>query len=130
MATTPRALSVAAGEIPAGTVGAVRFGVVVDCGDTTLAVEHLTRMADDLAPNWPTEIGYEVTFQGEPNMRFHLVIGSHDEDHAEQGCLATAMHAINAIPVVLNAATGLYDLASISPFAAHWTDRATTGSLR
>jgi 2,4-diaminopentanoate dehydrogenase len=59
-----------------------------------------------------------------------LVIGSHDEDHAEQGCLATAMHAINAIPVVLKAAPGLYDLASISPFVAHWTDRAKTGSLR
>jgi 2,4-diaminopentanoate dehydrogenase len=49
--TTPRALSVRAGEIPAGTVGAMRFGVVADCGDTTLAVEHLTRMADDLAPD-------------------------------------------------------------------------------
>jgi hypothetical protein len=130
VATTPRALSVAAGEIPAGTVGAMRFGVVADCGDTTLAVEHLTRMADDLAPDWPTEIGYEVTSNGEPNMRLHLVIGSHDEDHAEQGCLATAMHAINAIPVVLKAAPGLYDLASISPFVAHWTDRAKTGSLR
>jgi 2,4-diaminopentanoate dehydrogenase len=118
VAITPRALTVAAGEIPAGTVGAMRFGVVADCGDTTLAVEHLTRMTDDLAPDWPTEIGYEVTFQGEPNMRFHLVIGSHDEDHAEQGCLATAMHAINAIPVVLSAAPGLYDLASISPFVA------------
>ena len=51
----------------------MRFGVVADCGDTTLAVEHLTRMADDLAPDWPTEIGYEVTFQGEPNMSIHLV---------------------------------------------------------
>ena len=106
----------------------MRFGVVVDCGDTTLAVEHLTRMADDLAPDWPTEIGYEVTSNGEPNMRLHLVIGSQDEDHAEQGCLATAMHAINAIPVVLNAAPGLYDLASIPPFVAHWTERATAPS--
>lgn len=120
VALTPRALTVAAGEIPAGTVGAMRFGVVVDCGDTTLAVEHLTRMADDLAPDWPTEIGYEVTFEGEPNMRFHLVIGSHDEDHAEQGCLATAMHAINAIPTVVTADPGLYDLSTISPFVAHW----------
>ncbi|MDT5139033.1 MAG: hypothetical protein QOD58_3295 [Mycobacterium sp.] len=116
VATTPRALSVAAGEIPAGTVGAMRFGVVVDCGETTLAVEHLTRMADDLAPDWPTEIGYEVTFEGEPNMRLHLVIGSHGEDHSAQGCLATAMHAINAIPAVLAAEPGLYDLASIAAF--------------
>lgn len=116
VATTPRALTVAAGEIPAGTVGAMRFGVVANCGDVTLAVEHLTRMADDLAPDWPTGIGYEVTFEGEPNMRLHLVIGSHDEDHAEQGCLATAMHAINAIPAVAAAEPGLYDLSSIAPF--------------
>src|SRR5689334_16177796 len=49
VATSPRPLTVAAGEIAAGTVGAMRFGVEVDCGDTLLVVEHLTRMADDLA---------------------------------------------------------------------------------
>jgi hypothetical protein len=118
VATTPRTLSVAAGEIPAGTVGAMRFGVVVDCGGSTLAVEHLTRMADDLAPDWPTELGYEVTFEGEPNLRLKLVIGSPGEDHAEQGCLATAMHAINAIPVVLAAEPGLCDLSTVKPFVA------------
>jgi hypothetical protein len=96
----------------------MRFGVVVDCGETTLTVEHLTRMADDLAPDWPTEIGYEVTFEGQPNLRFHLTIGSDGEDHAEQGCLATAMHAINAIPTVLAAQPGLYDLSTIAPFVA------------
>lgn len=127
--TTPRSLTVAAGEIPAGTVGAMRFGVVADCGETTLAVEHLTRMADDLAPDWPTEIGYAVTFEGEPNMSLHLVIGSHEEDHAEQGCLATAMHAINAIPAVIAAEPGLYDLSTISPFVAHWTDRGVARTM-
>jgi hypothetical protein len=123
VATTPRALTVAAGEIPAGTVGAMRFGVTIDCGATTMSVEHLTRMADDLAPDWPTEIGYQLTFEGEPNLRLHLVVGSHDEDHAEQGCLATAMHAINAIPSVIAAKPGLYDLSDIAPFVAHWTNR-------
>jgi hypothetical protein len=121
--TTPRALTVAAGRIPADTVGAVRFGVEVDCGGTSLSVEHLTRMSDDLAPEWPTEIGYELTFEGRPNMRMHLVIGSHDEDHAEQGCLATAMHAINAIPAVVAATPGLYDLSTIASFTPHWTNR-------
>ena len=61
-----------------------------------------------------------MTFEGEPNTRFHLVIGSHGEDHAQQGCLATAMHAVNAIPAVLTAAPGLYDLATIAPFTPHW----------
>lgn len=126
--TTPRALTVAAGEIPAGTVGAMRFGVEVDCGPTAIAVEHLTRMADDLAPDWPTDIGYEVTFRGKPNMTLHLVIGSHEEDHAEQGCLATAMHAVNAIPAVIAADPGLYDVSTISPFVAHWTERGAVPS--
>ncbi|OBH94810.1 dihydrodipicolinate reductase [Mycobacterium sp. E2733] len=120
--TTSRALTVAAGEVPAGTVAAIRFGVEADCGATILAVEHLTRMADDLAPDWPTEIGYEVSFDGEPNLRCRLVIGSHDEDHAKQGCLATAMHAINAIPKVMAADPGLYDISTIAPFVAHWTN--------
>ncbi len=123
VATTPRALTVAAGEIPAGTVGAMRFGVEVDCGETTMSVEHLTRMADDLAPDWPTEIGYEIVFDGEPNLRLHMVVGSHDEDHAAQGCLATAMHAINAIPAVIAAEPGLYDVSTVAPFVAHWTNR-------
>jgi hypothetical protein len=122
--TTPRELTVAAGRIPAGTVGAMRFGVLVDCGETSLAVEHLTRMSDELAPEWPSEIGYEVTLEGRPNLRMHLVIGSHDEDHAEQGCLATAMHAINAIPAVVAAEPGLYDLSTVAPFTPHWTNRA------
>lgn len=118
VATTPRPLSVAAGEIPAGTVGAMRFGVVVDCGETTLTVEHLTRMADDLAPDWPSDIGYEIRVGGEPNMHLRLIIGADGEDHAEQGCLATAMHAVNAISVVRAAPPGLYDLATIAPW---WT---------
>src|SRR5689334_8417136 len=69
VATTPRELTVAAGEIAAATVAAMRLGVEVDCGQTVLAVEHLTRMADDLAPEWPTEIGYEVILEGRPNLR-------------------------------------------------------------
>jgi 2,4-diaminopentanoate dehydrogenase len=116
VATTPRDLTVAAGDIAAGTVAAMRFGVSATCGATTIDVEHLTRMADDIAPDWPTEEGYEICYEGEPNMRCHLVLGAAGEDHAEQGCLATAMHAINAIPAVLESEPGLYDLSSIESF--------------
>ncbi|WP_325096829.1 NAD(P)H-dependent amine dehydrogenase family protein [Mycolicibacterium vinylchloridicum] len=116
VATTPRDLEVAAGRIPAGTVAAMRFGVSVTCGDTRIDVEHLTRMADDIAPDWPSEIGYEICYEGEPNIRVHMVVGAEGEDHSEQGCLATAMHAVNAIPAVLAAGPGLYDLSTIRPF--------------
>jgi 2,4-diaminopentanoate dehydrogenase len=62
-------------------------------------------------------------------MRLHLVVGSHHEDHAEQGCLATAMHAVNAIPTVLTAEPGVYDLTSIKPFVAQWTNCASSTSV-
>ena len=39
-----------------------------------------------------------------------------DDRWVTRWCLATAMHAINAIPAVLAAEPGLYDLASIAPF--------------
>jgi hypothetical protein len=31
------------------------------------------------------------------------------------------MHAVNAIPTVLAAEPGLYDLSTATPFVAHWT---------
>lgn len=119
VATTPRELAVAAGTIPADTVAAMRFGVTADCGDITLAVEHLTRMADDIATDWPTEVGYTVDYVGEPDLRLHLMIGSPGEDHADHGCHATAMHAVNAISAVIAAEPGLYDVSTIAPFVAH-----------
>jgi 2,4-diaminopentanoate dehydrogenase len=76
VATTPRDLTVAAGQIGAGTVAAMRVGVTATCGAVTIAVEHLTRMAGDIAPDWPTEEGYEICYEGEPNMRCHLVLGA------------------------------------------------------
>ena len=52
---TDRRLAVAAGTIEAGTVGAVRFETigVVD-GRDAIVIEHVNRMAPDLAPDWPT----------------------------------------------------------------------------
>ncbi|MCU1399305.1 MAG: dihydrodipicolinate reductase [Acidimicrobiales bacterium] len=51
---TPRRLEVACGVIEAGTVGAVRFETIgVIDGRDAIIVEHVNRMAMDLAPEWP-----------------------------------------------------------------------------
>ena len=52
---TDAELHVAAGTIDAGTVGAVRFETigVVD-GRDAIVIEHVNRMAPDIAPDWPT----------------------------------------------------------------------------
>jgi hypothetical protein len=109
-------LHVAAGVIPAGTVGAMKLGVRADCGDLEIVVEHVTWMDPKVAPEWSGREGYEIEFEGAPSLRCSLLLGIHDEDHTDMGCLATAMHAIHAIPAVRAAAPGIIDLADVQSF--------------
>ena len=64
------------GPIEAGTVGAVRFETigVVD-GRDAIVIEHVNRMAPDLAPDWPTaerDGTYRIMIDGEPRLQCEL----------------------------------------------------------
>ena len=109
-AATPRRLEVACGVIEAGTVGAVRFETigVVD-GRDAIVIEHVNRMALDLAPGWPTaqrDGTYRVMIEGEPALQCELTLGT-PESFSAEGMLATAMRIVNAIPAVCAAPPGL-----------------------
>jgi hypothetical protein len=113
---TPRRLEVAAGVIEAGTVGAVRFETigVVD-GRDAIAIEHVNRMAPDLAPDWPTasrDGTYRIAFEGEPSLSYELQLGG-PRDASAQGMIATAMRVVNAIPYVCEAPPGLTSSAEL-----------------
>ena len=106
---TDRRLDVAAGTIEAGSVGAVRFETigVVD-GRDAIVIEHINRMAPDLAPDWPTAAldgTYRIVIDGEPNLTCELRLGTDDSSH--DGMVATAMRVVNAIPFVCDAAPGI-----------------------
>ncbi len=115
-AVTDTDLHVRAGLIPAGTVGAMRLGVRARCGDVDLVVEHVTWMDAAVAPHWSRSEGYEIEFDGAPTLRCTLALGTHGEDRTEMGCLATAMHAVHAIPTVHAARPGILDLADVPGF--------------
>jgi hypothetical protein len=107
---TPRRLEVASGVIEAGTVGAVRFETigVVD-GEDAIVIEHVNRMAADLAPEWPTaerDGTYRIVVEGAPSYQCELVFGQPGTSSAE-GMVATAMRIVNAVPAVCDAAPGL-----------------------
>ena len=107
---TDRRLDVAAGTIEAGTVGAVRFETigVVD-GREAIVIEHVNRMAPDLAPDWPTaprDGTYRIVVDGVPSVTCELQLGSAD-DFSDQGMIATTMRVVNAIPAVCDAAPGI-----------------------
>jgi 2,4-diaminopentanoate dehydrogenase len=108
-ALTDRTFTIPAGEIAAGTVSAMRFGVSAMIeGRAAMMVEHITRVGKGQAPDWPQGRGWRLDVEGVPSFRIEADIAINPgEDDNEQACLATAMHALNAIPHVCAAAPGI-----------------------
>ncbi|HWN34980.1 MAG TPA: hypothetical protein VNP03_19670 [Pseudonocardia sp.] len=79
-------------------------------GRPALVVEHVTRLHDDLGPDWPQPTGqgcYRVEVRGEPNYSLDLRLLGGDGDHNTAGLKATAMRLVNAVPSVVAARPGL-----------------------
>jgi 2,4-diaminopentanoate dehydrogenase len=107
----PEPFDVASGRIEAGTTAAMRFEVrgMVN-GTPRIVLEHVTRLRDDLAPDWPQPAGqggYRVVITGEPNYTLDMQMLGGDGDHNTAGLKATAMRLVNAIPAVVAADPGL-----------------------
>jgi 2,4-diaminopentanoate dehydrogenase len=118
-AVTNRTLEVAMGTVEAGTCGALRMQAigVVD-GREAIVVEHVTRLAHDVAPDWPTGIGdlsYRVMITGDPDIDCTLAATLRDPRRAgidgmtsgAGAMVATAMRVVNAVPYVVAAEPGL-----------------------
>jgi hypothetical protein len=112
------------GHIAAGTIAAMRSTLTgyVD-GRATLVVDHVTRMHDDMAPDWPQprvsipprDFGYgaasgrglyRVEIEGSPSMRCEFEMAD-DHDHDLGARMAGASRMVNAIPAVCEARPGL-----------------------
>jgi 2,4-diaminopentanoate dehydrogenase len=126
---TDRALEVDAGTIDAGTAAALRFEVMGMVGDTPrIVLEHVTRLADDLAPDWPQPAGqgcYRVIISGSPNYTLDLQLLGEDGDHNTAGLQATAMRLVNAIPHVVAAEPGIVTALDLPPVTGR--GRVATG---
>jgi hypothetical protein len=109
-AATDRTLEVACGTIEAGTVGAIRTQAIgVVGGREAIVIEHVNRMAADIAPDWPTANRdglYRITIAGDPDIVCEMAAG--DPEHSSPGAMvATAMRAVNAVPYLVDARPGL-----------------------
>lgn len=107
----PESFDVPIGHVPEGTMAALRFEVQgIVGGRPVLVVEHVTRLRDDLAPDWPQpegQGGYRVLIEGVPRMTLTLEMEDEHGDHAVGGVLLTATRLVNAIPAVCQAPPGL-----------------------
>ncbi len=107
----PFDFEVDAGPVPKGSAAGLHFEVRAMQGDRAIVVlEHVTRLHDDLAPDWPQPAGqgcYRVRVRGEPNYTLDLQLVGTDGDHNTAGLKATAMRLVNAVPAVVAAPPGL-----------------------
>ncbi len=112
------------GHIAAGTIAAMRSTLTGYVGDKpTFILDHVTRMRDDIAPDWPQpnisippkDLGYgpasgrglyRVEIDGSPSMRCEFEMAE-DHDHDLGARIAGASRMVNAIPAVCAAPAGL-----------------------
>ncbi|CNE71432.1 dihydrodipicolinate reductase [Mycobacterium tuberculosis] len=107
----PGTFDVSAGTVEKGTAAALRWELAgMRGGEDVIVLEHVTRLRDDIAPDWPRPAGlgcYRVEVQGEPNYTVDLQLVGTDGDINTAGLKATAMRLVNAIPAVVEAPPGL-----------------------
>lgn len=99
------------GVVEEGTTAAMRFEVqgIVD-GKAKIVLEHVTRIDDALAPDWPQPVGhsgYRVIVTGNPSYTCDVQMMGDDGDHNTGGLVGTAGRLVNSIPAVCAAAPGL-----------------------
>ena len=118
---TDVAVDIAAGRVEAGTVAAMRVAVAgVVGGQDRIVLEHLTRIADGAAPDWPRGPsaqgeGYRIEIRGVPSMALDLELGAFGRDTALDAGFAVGAHVANAIPVVCDAPAGVRSFLDLPP---------------
>ncbi|MFG1933726.1 Gfo/Idh/MocA family oxidoreductase [Mycobacterium sp. NPDC048908] len=108
----PEDFDIASGHIAKGTAAALRFEVRgMKDGKVAVVLEHVTRLRDDLHPDWPQPAqdggSYRIEITGEPSYALDLCLSSRKGDHNHAGLVATAARVVNAIPAVIDADPGI-----------------------
>jgi len=107
----PEKIDLGFGVVEEGTTAAMRFEVQgVVGGQPRIVLEHVTRLDDALAPEWPQPAGhsgYRVIVTGNPSYTCDVQMMGDDGDHNTAGLVGTAGRLVNAIPAVCEAGPGL-----------------------
>ena len=108
----PEAFDIAAGHVPKGSVAALRFeirGMVK--GKPAIVIEHVTRLREDLRPEWPRPAqpggSYRIEIVGEPSYAVDICPTSRKGEHNHAAIVAAAGRIVNAIPGVVAAPPGI-----------------------
>jgi 2,4-diaminopentanoate dehydrogenase len=109
MLLQPGVLSLAWGSVVRQL--AAGLGIELDEVTETYVLEHVTRLRNDLRPDWPQPAqeggSYRIELTGEPSYALDLCLSSPNGDHNHAGLVATAARVVNAIPEVVAAEPGI-----------------------
>jgi hypothetical protein len=107
------------GRFDEGTQGAFRFEVtgIVD-GKPRLTVEHITRIAPHLAPDWPAPADgktgeHRVIIEGRPRIEMSIHATDDSDNPADGGNATAAARLVNVVPALVaaeNRVLGTLDL--------------------
>jgi 2,4-diaminopentanoate dehydrogenase len=110
-APAPETFEVPSGTVEKGTMAGLRFEVQgIVGGEPRIVIEHVTRLREDIAPQWPAppgKGGYRVRVEGSPSLTCELQLEGDGGDENSGGLIVTAMRLLNAIPAVVEAPSGL-----------------------
>ena len=89
-------------------------------GRCLVEIETLWTVGGEYPAHWPTPLdGWTLTIEGEPSIRAHLLtLMSYEKplplaEHVRAASVATAMQAVNAIPVLCEAPAGIRTMADL-----------------
>tara|TARA_B100001778_G_scaffold315667_1_gene301939 strand:- start:462 stop:1292 length:831 start_codon:yes stop_codon:yes gene_type:complete len=109
------------GDFDEGTIGALRFEIqgIVN-GKPMLVMEHVTRIDDDCAPDWPYPSSGQGVHQVEITGKPSISVTVHGEEHGERGAAGggngtAANRIVNAIPAVCEAPPGVLHPLDVTP---------------
>ena len=107
----PETFEVPSGTVEKGTMAGLRFEIQgIVGGEPRIVVEHITRLREDIAPQWPPppgKGGYKVILEGSPRITLTLEMEGDGGDENSGGLIVTATRLLNAIPAVVNARPGV-----------------------
>ncbi len=116
LVTAAKSFDVRGGRIEAGTVSGQRYRWCgVAGGRTLIEIEALWTLGPDHPEGWPRpRDGWTIRIEGEPSAQLHFVslasFARRDasiDEHIHAADIATAMHAVNAVPAVCEAPPGI-----------------------
>jgi hypothetical protein len=118
---TPAPIQCTMMKVAPGRVAAVRFAVEgVRGGEVIITMEHVNRLTDAAAPNWPYPPDghpgvHRVRVEGSPGIEINTHVGISGIDHNQGGVIATAARAVNVIDAVCRAPSGILAAHDLRP---------------